>query len=72
MPDKVGVFFLRHKLKMMNVDKELLQLARLEIELIHGHTVLTDEIEDYPKTITPLCKWSTGQCDFYNPCKPHG
>jgi CRISPR/Cas system-associated exonuclease Cas4 (RecB family) len=71
MPSKVGIFFLRHKLKMMNVDEQLLQLAREEIELIHQHTSTTEEKKDYPKVITPLCKWSTGQCDFYDVCKPH-
>ena len=71
MPSKVGIFFLRHKLKMINVDEDLLKLARRELELIHGHTGLTSEMIDYPRTITGLCKWSTGQCDFYNTCKPH-
>jgi CRISPR/Cas system-associated exonuclease Cas4 (RecB family) len=71
LPSKVGIFFLRHKLKMINVDEELLTLARREIELVHGHTSITEEINDYPRTITPLCKWSTGQCDFYETCLPH-
>ena len=70
-PSKVGIFFLRHKLKMMNVDEELLELAKREIKLIHLHTSSTEHIEDYPCTVTPLCKWSTGQCDFYDTCKPH-
>jgi hypothetical protein len=72
MPSKVGIAFLRHKLKMINVDEELLQLARQEIELIHGHTSITEEKSDYPRTVTGLCKWRTGQCDFYEPCKPPG
>ena len=72
MPEKVGIFFLRNKLKMMNVDKELLELARREITMIHAHTSSTEKIEDYTQTITPLCKWRTGQCDFYNTCKPKG
>ncbi|MBT4651565.1 PD-(D/E)XK nuclease family protein [Candidatus Woesearchaeota archaeon] len=71
LPSKVGIFFLRHKLKMMDVDEELVELAKREIELIHGHTSLTEAKGDYPKTITPLCKWRTGQCDFYEACKPH-
>ncbi len=71
IPSKVGVFFLRHKLKLFNVDEELLKLARLEIELIHAHTSITGNKIDYPRTITPLCKWRTGQCDFYKVCKPH-
>jgi RecB family exonuclease len=71
MPSKVGIFFLRHKLKMMNVDKELMKLAKGEIELIHAHTSNFEHVSDYPRTITGLCKWKTGQCDFYETCKPH-
>ncbi len=71
MPDKVGIFFLRNRLKMMNVDEELLELARQEISMIHSHTESTETMEDYPKTVTGLCKWSTGKCDFYHTCKPH-
>ena len=71
-PSKVGIFFLRHKLKLMDVDEELLNLAKREIELIHAHTSLTESIHDYSRTVTPLCKWSSGKCDFYDTCKPHG
>ncbi|PIN76842.1 hypothetical protein COV17_00770 [Candidatus Woesearchaeota archaeon CG10_big_fil_rev_8_21_14_0_10_36_11] len=71
MPHKVGIFFLRNKLKIMNVDKELIQLAKREIELIHAHTSLTEQKKDYPRTITGLCKWSTGKCDYYDTCEPH-
>ena len=71
-PSKVGIFFLRHKLKMMNVDQELVQLAREEVELIHAHTSLCEHVDDYPRTVTGLCKWRTGQCDFYEVCKPRG
>ncbi len=71
MPSKVGIFFLRHKLKLMPVDEKLLALAKKEIEEIHQHTGCTEKIEDYPKTINSLCKWSTGKCDFYDVCQPH-
>ncbi len=70
-PSKVGIFFLRHRLKMMNVDDELLELAKTEIELIHDHTSKTEDIKDYHRCVTPLCKWSSGQCDFYDVCQPH-
>ena len=70
-PDKVGVFFLRDQQKIIDVDDELINLARLEIELIHSHTGSFDHVIDYPRTLTPLCKWSTGQCDFYKICNPH-
>ncbi len=71
MPSKVGIFFLRNKLKWLNVDQTLLDLAKREIEFIHAHTSSFEVIEHYPKSISSLCKWSTGQCDFYATCKPH-
>ena len=71
LPSKVGIFFLRNRLKLMNVDEELLELARREIELIHAHTTKTEAVMDYPKTISGLCKWNGGECDFYKVCKPH-
>jgi RecB family exonuclease len=71
MPAKVGIFFLRDKPKWLNVDATLLDLAKREIECIHQHTSSFELIEHYPQTVTGLCKWSTGQCDFYNTCKPH-
>jgi len=71
MPSKVGIFFLRHKLKLMTVDAELLEMARTEIEEVHKHTTAKEHKDDYPRTVTPLCKWSTGKCDFYDVCKPH-
>ncbi len=70
MPSKVGIFFLRHKLKQMTVDQELLELAKKEIELVHNHTSASEDIEKYPRCTGPLCKWSSGQCDFYETCKP--
>jgi CRISPR/Cas system-associated exonuclease Cas4 (RecB family) len=69
-PSKVGIFFLRHKLKLLKVDPELLDLARREIALIHQSTQ-SENIEDYPRKTSPLCRWSSGQCDFYDICKPH-
>ncbi len=69
-PEKAGIFFLRHKKKMMSVDEELLDLARREIECIHSHTSGCSTIDEYPKSPGPLCRWSTGQCDFFEVCKP--
>ncbi len=67
MPTKVGIDFLKHGEMYLDVNKELVDLAKLECELIHMNT-RTTEIEDYPKKKTPLCKWRTGQCDFYDLC----
>jgi len=71
-PHKVGISFLRHRPKMMIVDEELLNLAKREIELIHGHTSKTEHLDDYPRTVSSLCKWNGGQCDFHDTCQPHG
>ncbi len=70
IPSKAGIFFLRHKLKLMNVDEQLLELARREISLIHGHTSEYSHIDEYHRKPGPLCKWSSGRCDFYEVCKP--
>tara|TARA_Y100000310_G_C20685841_1_gene818921 strand:+ start:1837 stop:2778 length:942 start_codon:yes stop_codon:yes gene_type:complete len=70
MPDRVGIFFLRQKMKTIAVDEGLLEEVKLEIMDVHKNTQ-SIEIEDYPRTVTGLCKWSTGQCDFYKTCKPH-
>ena len=69
-PSKVGIFFLRHKLKLIKVDEGLLELAKKEINLLHSHTTSSDHIDSYPKCVGPLCKWSSGKCDFFDVCKP--
>ncbi|MBD3362065.1 Dna2/Cas4 domain-containing protein [Candidatus Woesearchaeota archaeon] len=68
LPDKAGIYFLKDKPKFMDVDKELLEFAKKEIELIHEKTE-SDKIEDYPKKKSNLCKYSTGQCEFYDICQ---
>jgi RecB family exonuclease len=68
-PNKVGISFLREKLKMVNVTEELIKNAEQQIEAIHAHTSMTEDIYDYPKKISPLCKWRNGQCDFYDYCQ---
>lgn len=68
-PLKAGIFFLRHKLRLFKVDEELLELAKKEIELIHQNTV-SEEIKDYPQKVSPLCRWSSGKCDFFDACQP--
>jgi len=68
MPDKAGVYYLKGGEVFIDVDEKLLEMAKKEIELIHQNTT-SDKMDDYPKHITHLCKWSTGQCDFYDVCK---
>ena len=69
-PDRVGVFFLKDKLYLLPVDQQMLQKARDAIFIVHAQTTRTENKEEYKKTITPLCKWRTGQCDFLEVCKP--
>ncbi|MEM4246930.1 MAG: PD-(D/E)XK nuclease family protein [Candidatus Woesearchaeota archaeon] len=69
LPDKAGIYFLKDRPKFIDVDESLLELARKEISLIHNLTKTTN-INDYPRKPGRLCKWSTGQCDFFDICKP--
>ncbi len=71
-PKKAGAFFLRDTLHMIDVDEELLTKAKMEIKNIHDYTEKASSVHDYERTVTPLCKWRTGQCDFYEVCKPRG
>lgn len=66
-PDEAGLYLLRHGEKTIKADKELLELAKRECALMHKNTQ-SEEMEDYPLNTGPLCKWSSGQCDFYNIC----
>jgi len=66
-PDFVGIDFLKHTEQVMKVDEELVQHAKFELEQIHASTT-TDDMSDYQQNPSPLCKWRTGQCDFYEVC----
>ncbi len=68
MPDQVGVFFLKHGQELrVEVTKDMVDNARNECTAIHINTK-TKDIADYPKKTSALCKWSTGQCEFYDTC----
>lgn len=67
-PTKAGINFLKFDEQLIDVDKELLELAKKEIQLIHEKTQ-TRDINNYPKKISSLCKWHSGNCDFYDVCK---
>lgn len=67
VPKRVGINFLKFGEKTIDVDDELLELAENEIKFIHEATSGKD-IEDYPQNESPLCKWSKGQCDFFEEC----
>lgn len=66
-PNKVGIWFLKHGPKVISVTPKLIRDAEFEIEQIHYATE-SDRISDYPKKESGLCRWSTGQCDFYDIC----
>lgn len=66
-PDQVGLWFLKHGELVIDVDDALLELARFEITQTHLGT-RSNAISDYPKNVGPLCKWSSGHCDFYETC----
>lgn len=71
-PDEVGIYFLKHPKQfeqIFPVTEELLKEAQFIIETHHLSTV-SDKMHDYPQKIGHWCKWSTGQCDFYNLCFP--
>lgn len=68
LPDEVGILFLKHGEKMIPVTDELIKHAEFELEQIHSSTE-SDHINDYPKNQSPLCKYSTGECDFYELCR---
>lgn len=69
-PQKVGIYFLKDPDRYeysINVDAELLKFAKGEIEIMHLNTQ-SEDIKDYPKKPSLLCKFSSGQCDFYDVC----
>jgi len=67
-PHKVGIHFLRYGEQHLPVDEKMIDHAKKEINNIHKNTKSKDKA-DYPKCKTPLCKWHSGQCDFYHICK---
>ncbi len=66
-PDEVGLYLLKFGEKSIKADRKLLDLAKKEVEMIHKNTQ-SESMEDYPKNAGPLCKWSSGKCDFYDIC----
>ncbi|MDP7181964.1 MAG: PD-(D/E)XK nuclease family protein [Candidatus Woesearchaeota archaeon] len=67
LPTKAGIYFLKGDEAHVEVDEALVEFAKREVELIHQSTQSKEKV-DYPKQISPLCKWRTGQCDFYDTC----
>jgi len=69
MPNKAGIHFLRHGEKTLSTSPELLAFAKRTCQRIRKLTC-HDEINKYPRKITGLCKYRTGQCDYYEICMP--
>ncbi len=67
IPHEVGIHFLMHGIKTLTVDSYMLKHAVSIIKKVHKGT-LSKEIKDYPKVKSGLCKWHSGQCDFYDLC----
>ncbi len=71
LPNEVGIYFLKDSGKdheqTIHVDDDLVKQAELMVEQIHLLTQ-AESIVDYPRKPSPLCKWSTGKCDFYEKC----
>lgn len=70
IPDEVGIYFLKDTGRLehtLPADPSMVEVARSEIEVVHMNTE-SETINDYPKKEGPLCKWRTGQCDFYDAC----
>ncbi|MBD3208798.1 PD-(D/E)XK nuclease family protein [Candidatus Woesearchaeota archaeon] len=66
-PHFVGIDFLKSVEQLLEVDDDLVKHAKFEVEQIHASTE-SDHIDDYPQRPGPLCKWRTGQCDYYDVC----
>jgi len=67
MPDKAGIHFLRSKEILMPASVQLLNLAKHTCHNIHRQTISND-INNYPRKRSGLCKYRTGQCDYYERC----
>jgi len=67
-PDQVGIYFLKHNEQVIDVDDALILDAKFQIEQIHQETAEKNNLEEYPQKQSPLCKWASGQCDFYEYC----
>lgn len=67
-PHLVGIYFLKDGVeRLLDVTPEMIEQAKTEVQDVHVNTCST-AFNDYPKKPSPLCKWSTGQCDFYEYC----
>lgn len=66
-PQRAGVYLFRHGERLLDVDENLLEFGRKEVERVHKCTS-SENITDYPKSPSILCNWGKGCCDFYDIC----
>jgi ATP-dependent helicase/DNAse subunit B len=67
MPSNAGIHFLRHGEKTIPTTTGLINLGKVTCQKIQKLTQ-PDTIDKYPRKISPLCKYATGQCDYYEQC----
>ena len=63
IPDRVGIDLLRHGERVIDVDDDLIEMAKKETLAMAGRTS-SDKKEDYPIQKSRLCPW----CDFKDIC----
>lgn len=69
LPDKAGIYFLKDRPKFIEVNDSLIDFAKATIDEVHAKTS-SENIVDYPRSPGRKCKWSSGQCEFFEICKP--
>ena len=70
IPDKVGVHFLRHGEKVIPTTPELLALGEEKCNEIRN-LVRSENEAEYPRKVSGLCMYRSGQCDHYEICMPN-
>lgn len=68
-PDMVGIHFLRYGEKILCVSPELLVLGEDACRRIQALT-RTEDVTGFPQRFFGLCKFRSGQCDYYDACTP--
>ena len=66
--DEVGVIFLKHGQEIrLPVTPDLVEHAKKACLEVQMYTK-SHAMNDYPMKPSPLCKWRTGQCEYYDLC----
>ncbi len=66
-PDRVGIHFLRHGLRMLPAIPDVVKFGEKVCSRFRW-VAESDDISEYPQKKTGLCKYRTGQCDYYEKC----